>query len=603
MQLFKKTSLLLPLLFFSLVQLSFGQMDKIIKQVDKNNELAKEKKNQKKILRKDNVGNQAQEFSNDPERGRAILATDPDLFDPSLPSIGGAPKASDEPELPEERIFIDTTDFKSRIFSVKRRDMLAYRNGLSSRAPIINHEPYQKEHELKPEVKVFGWHPYWMKDAYQSYNFSLLSVVAYFSYEVNPRDGSYLNIHDWATTPLVEEAQAQGCRVLLSVSNFGEQNNQLFLSNIGAQRKCIEQAIRLVEARSADGIHLDFEEIPVEQKQAFTNFVLDFASQLKRSLPDAWLTLSLPTLDFERVYDLKQLEHQVDLFVMMGYEFYGSNTDQAGPIAPIHSGSLWWELDLETAVDDYLATGIDPSKLLLTFPYYGAEWVTEGLQVPSQKRKFLSYQMYRDIRKKRLSPNEEPESFSTYTTYRDSENNYRQIWYEDTLSLAKKYDWLLQKKIGGAAIWALGYDNGYQDLWKVLALKFAQPEATPNTKQSWSFWRRILMRGSYIARNPSVLVKNPRYLFSIFGILTGTSMLGFFTLYRYGCRFKRSFNLALKGSVAFILFIMLALLFVVVSNFNSTYMTAAAFLVGGFIIGAIVFLFISRRFLSEKELP
>jgi hypothetical protein len=37
-----------------------------------------------------------------------------------------------------------------------------------------------------------------------------------------------------------------------------------------------------------------------------------------------------------------------------------------------------------------------------------------------------------------------------------------------------KYDWIKKNKLGGVGIWALGYDNGYSDLWDILAEKFSE---------------------------------------------------------------------------------------------------------------------------------
>lgn len=541
---------------------------------------------------------------NSPENGRIIPDYDPDTdaFQINYTSPGPKP---DEPELPDNTVFIDTLDFLARSQSVKQRDQIRFAKGLLNRRPIFNNANtmYSKSHQLKEGVEVFGWHPFWMKNAYESYNFSLLTMVSYFSYQINAQDGYPLNsMQDWQETKIVDRAHEEGCRVLLSLSSFGKNNNTVFLANRQAQRNCINEAIGQVQSKGADGIHLEFEGIPEKSRMDFTNFILDLAFQLKAILPEARLCLSLPPLDFERVYDLPQLVNQVDFFIINGFEFYGNNTQKAGPISPLKGGQHWWQLGLETIYTEYQAAQLPPEKTLMAFGYYGAEWVTDGLQLPASSKKFLDYQMYRDIKRRRLTAVEEVESMSVYSAFRDRNNNYHQIWFEDTTSLAKKYEWVQAQKMAGVAIWALGYDNGYTELWELLANKFAQSKAQPVAKSS-SYWRGMLFRVMRIARNPQVLIRNPRYLFSLFGLLTGTSLLGFFMLYRYGCRFKRSFNLGLKGGIAFLLLIMLALMIVVINNYNSTYLTAAGFLVGGFIIGAIVFLFISRRFLSERDLP
>ncbi|GIT57317.1 MAG: hypothetical protein Ct9H300mP18_07460 [Candidatus Neomarinimicrobiota bacterium] len=50
--------------------------------------------------------------------------------------------------------------------------------------------------------------------------------------------------------------------------------------------------------------------------------------------------------------------------------------------------------------------------------------------------------------------------------------NWFQTWYDDSLSLSKKYDFAISKKLGGVGIWALGYDEGYDELWNALMKKW-----------------------------------------------------------------------------------------------------------------------------------
>ncbi|MDX2304006.1 MAG: glycosyl hydrolase family 18 protein [Microscillaceae bacterium] len=570
----------------------------------------KAKQNTQSLLNKQKLKSAAKNVADEAKdpiiEGRRIDVFD---YDPNSDNIdvsnpGGGALKEDELNLADNTVFIDTLNFIRRSLSVKNRDMFMYQKGLPS--PIINTQVYEENKDFDLEMKVFGWHPYWMKNAYESYNFSLLTAVAYYSYEIKPEDGSYRSIHDWQTTDLIQMAHDDSCKVLFSVSNLGEKDNITFLDNRSAQRNCISTLISLVQARQADGIHIDFEGVPKSHRDAFTNFILDLGFQLKAILPDAWLSISLPALDIDKIYQISQINSQIDLFVMMGYEFYGANTQTAGPIASMNGGEHWWQFGLQRGVDEYLAAGIDPQKLLLTFPYYGGEWITNELTFPSKSKKFYRYLMYRDIKNASnvsKRPLEEPSSMSVYIGYQDGNNNYHQIWYDDTLSLAKKYAWIREKKLGGVGIWALGYDNGHTDLWEVLDRKFAK-KAPKTKKQNVGWWRSLFTRMMRILSNPQTLLQNPRSLLSLFGFLTGTSLMGFFVLYRYGYRFSKVFNIGIKGTVIVVLLVILGLLIMMASNnYGSTPLVTAAYIVGGFIIGAIVFLLINRGSSSERDLP
>ena len=78
--------------------------------------------------------------------------------------------------------------------------------------------------------QVFGWNPYWVGTAYTSYNYSLLSTVAYFSYEVDTASGSYTDIHFWRTTNLIPLAHSSNVKVVLTVTNFGVTQNTKILN-------------------------------------------------------------------------------------------------------------------------------------------------------------------------------------------------------------------------------------------------------------------------------------------------------------------------------------------------------------------------------------
>lgn len=507
----------------------------------------------------------------------------------------------------EEAKAIDTASFENRMFSVKARQPANAKKEEDWRKKYFftHTNVYKKEHILDSSKQVFGWHPYWMGTAYKSYNFSLLSTIAYFSYELNPKTGGYKTIHDWKTTAMIDSAKAHNCDVLLSVTNFGKENNAAFLSNQRAQANFINTLISLLKERNADGVNIDFEAIPRRSRVAFNNFIIDLSSSLKSVRSDYRITLAVPAMDFDNVYDIFQLNQYIDTYVIMGYEFYGANSKVAGPISPLYSGQTWWNYSLETAVNEYLAAGVPNSKLLLGLPYYGAEWETQDLRFPSKAKRFIRYPMYRNIRKDHYTSGccEDEVSKSKFFVYRDKRNNYRQIWYEDSVSLGYKYDYVIDNNLGGIGIWALGYDNGYTELWELIARKFALTEQkaalVASTRARFS-WRRILNLVFRAIRNPQALLRNPTSVLRIFGALSGVSMIGFIVLFRYGNRLRRMSKIVIKSGIMVLIIAAIAALFIGFQYANDMSML---FLIIGCIVGIIIFWLFSKRFLSEKDLP
>lgn len=470
---------------------------------------------------------------------------------------------------------------------------------------ITNNVSYKKKHVIDTTYKIFGWHPYWMGNAYESYNFSLLSMVAYFSYELNPLTGGYKTIHNWEKTKLVDSAKANGCKVLLTVTNFGSTNNKRFLNNPKAQSNFITTLINLLKLRNADGVNIDFEGVGNSDRDELNNFLINLSTKLKTQNSNYLITVAIPVFDFREVYDIPSIESHVDKFIVMGYEFHGVNSKVAGPIAPVVSGKLWSPLNIEESVNKHLVSGIPAKKLIVAFPYYGVEWQTHDLRFPSNVKKFEKYHTYRSI--KRITRNytgtPDENSMSQYYVYSDANNNFRQIWYDDSLSLAMKYDWIKEKQIGGVGIWALGYDNGHDELWKLLANKFAYDSdqllalKKKNRRLSLRRMMSLIMRA---IRNPRSLLTNPRPMMGIFGALFGVSLMGFFIIYRYGYRFSRMFKIALKGTFTIFVILAVALIFLI---FRFIQAKEVLYLIGGIIFGLILFYIFSRRFISEKDLP
>jgi spore germination protein len=242
-------------------------------------------------------------------------------------------------------------------------------------------------------------------------------------------------------------------------------------------------------------------------------------------------------------------------------------------------------------------------------PYYGAEWQTQDLKFPSKVEKFMRYPMYRTIKKEYggLACCEEENSKSRFYVYRDDDNHYRQVWYEDEKSLAKKYDWVIAKKIGGIGIWALGYDNGYTELWELLAEKFAV-KSKPIPSQIFSSIKpqvnfsvkRFFMMIIKMITNPKAQLSKPGPMMGIFAGLFGISLSGIYLLIRYGHKVKRFYKIIIQGGVALIVLLIFALLFVVM---KFTGFKEIIFLLGGFLVAGILFIIFTKQFLIEKDLP
>lgn len=331
--------------------------------------------------------------------------------------------------------------------------------------------------------RVFGWHPHWLGDSYKEYDFKVLSTIAYFSYEVDPETGTskQIDVNGWLTTPLIDSAHRHGCDVLLTVTNFGTEENKRFFSNPNAQATLIKNISELLNYRSAQGVNIDFEQVPGEARDNLSTFLATLRSVLADTLS---ISMTLPAIDTQEAYDVATLEPFIDYFIVMGYGFYGKGSGTAGPTSPLGSGELWWDRNLTTTMDTYQKLVPKP-KLLLGLPYFATLWEADNINVPS-KANFIGYRSYGYIMKQVPGiPFLEPASQSVFRSYPvDGQSKIRQLWFENDVTLGMKYDWVKSNGFGGVGIWALGFDSGRKELWDLLRNKFTIPADTTYKPQS-----------------------------------------------------------------------------------------------------------------------
>lgn len=347
-------------------------------------------------------------------------------------------------------------------------------------------ESFQPDYELlKPtslSKVIYGFHPYWISDATaQNYYFSLLTHFAYFSAEVDESvttTGGFTTTRSWATSSSVTYAQTAGKKVHLTITMFD--NHDRVLANAAYRTNLVNNIISTLAIRNGDGVNIDFEGISSSQATNFRTFITELGTALKSNNKE--LAICLPAVDWSNIFPstfFSTNNSVVDYYFIMLYGYWWSGSSTAGPVAPLTSGTSIRHVT--RSIDYYLSTGATSQRLVSGFPYYGYDWpVVSDVRMSSTtgsgtSRTFAYIQPLLD------TMNSSNKFFdATYNTpwYRyQSSGNWRQTWYDDSLSLAKKYDSILVRNIAGTGMWALGYDVGYNQLWGALKNKFA---STPN---------------------------------------------------------------------------------------------------------------------------
>ena len=353
--------------------------------------------------------------------------------------------------------------------------------------------------QILPDKEVFGWHPYWMGNAWENYPFELLSTLSYFSYKVDPATGSYSNpeqIKDWRNTALIDSAQLKKTKILLTVSSHGRSNNNEFLSDRGKWSVLMDSVTQLIKDRNADGVDLNFEQLPYMKRERFNLFVKQFREQLDNQIngKKPIISITLPAVDSREIFDVVELQKYADLMVIMGYDYNTGNQIQ-GAVAPLRSVE-GLDISLSNTVLFYLSSGIDPQKTVLALPYYGSMWtgdMDENGEVSSKFERKVTYREImnlfsnKDIANSNTTPFLDKKSMTNYFNLTYPDNSTKEIWFDDDFTLGKKFDYAISQNLKGVGVWALGYDNGYEELWDVIDDRFASKEkivTNPITAQS-----------------------------------------------------------------------------------------------------------------------
>ncbi len=322
---------------------------------------------------------------------------------------------------------------------------------------------------------IFGYHPYWMNNTHLNYEWDLLSDLCYFSYEVNPSNGDPLTTNDWLTADAVDSALANGVRAHLCVTLFS--SHSTFFSNPDARQNLIDQLIGYVQQRNAHGVNLDFEAVPYSLLDEYQDFIMDFSDQFHAALPEGIVSIAMPAVDWSGLFDVEMLDNYIDLFMIMGYDYYWNGSSQAGPVAPLYSLTGTYDYNLSRTISNYQSEGMPLEKMLLGQPYYARQWPVEDSLAPSGTTGNGSAYTYANIQNNgsgyysQENRHWETNSFSNYYAFKVNGQWY-QCFLEEAYGLGKRYDIVNRRQLAGIGIWALGYDDGYTALWELIADKF-----------------------------------------------------------------------------------------------------------------------------------
>lgn len=341
--------------------------------------------------------------------------------------------------------------------------------------------------------RMFGWHAIGTSSA--SYVWQSLSDLSYFSYQVDYTTGNAVNesqLNNWGNNATVLAAKANGVRVNLAVTFFGTSTTfGSFFGNATAQQTLITNLVNHVVTADANGINIDFEGTSITSTYLtqYIAFLGNLRTQLLAAKPTAEISVDIQGSHAGLSNYITNLNTVVDLLILMGYDYYWSSQNYPGPIAPTWqfpaaSGDPNGHGNVANDLNSLLRYA-PRNKVLLAMPYYGFRWKTNnGCTLPGLgDAARISTQTYADFRSNAngyySNTMRDPYSQAAYHCFNDVNATPNQQFIDDAYSLQNKYDLIYQQGIAGGAMWRLGYDAGYSDLWNLVNSNLSTCAAMP----------------------------------------------------------------------------------------------------------------------------
>ncbi len=290
-------------------------------------------------------------------------------------------------------------------------------------------------------------------------NYDRMSVVSPPWFTVDEKG----NVQSTVDSGIVDWAVGKGVRLMPLVVNqkFLPAAAHALLNDPSLQSQVIRRIVEIADANHFFGIQLDFENIPVGDRDRYSEFVHRAAGELKRRrlklsvavapplTPPPAAAASAPPASSGWITNPHSLAFNYNsiancaLFVsLMTYDEYAS-ARQPGPVA----GRPWVEACLRKTLES-----VPAKKLLLGMPLYYREWFGKSVNEGSLRDAQDSAQKWN------AKISFDPEQHEAYFTFSDGHKRHA-VWLQDEQSIREKVELAGQYRLAGISVWRLGFDD------------------------------------------------------------------------------------------------------------------------------------------------
>lgn len=293
-----------------------------------------------------------------------------------------------------------------------------------------------------------------------------------------------LDTWEWNDVTLYDTLNALKTRnpnlkTLLSVGgwNFGSQRFSKIASNAQSRRTFIKSVPPFLRTHGFDGLDLAWLYPGRRDKRHLTSLVKEMKAEFVKEAPKEAQPLLLSAavsagkVALDRGYDISQLAQHLDFISLMTYDFHGAWRQSTGHHSPLFRGQEVASSDrysnVDYAVSYALRLRVPAEKLLMGIPTFGRSFTLASSQIgvgapcsgpglPGQFTKedgTLAYYEICDF----LRGATVHQLLDQRVPYATKGNQW--VGYDDRESVRIKVQYLKNRRLAGAMVWALDLDD------------------------------------------------------------------------------------------------------------------------------------------------
>ena len=260
-------------------------------------------------------------------------------------------------------------------------------------------------------------------------------------------------ISDISQEQYVKTCHDRGIQVWALASDFeveGIDTGQV-LNSTSSRDRLTESLISAVLKVGADGINIDFEQVPAEGADGFAQFIKELS--LRCEAADLFLSVDnyIPA-SYNMYYNRSVQNDYADYVMVMAYDEHHKGGEEAGSNASLPF--------VKEAIEATLKE-VEGERLVLGMPLFSREWIQEGQTLSSEEYSMRQIPSY--LSNHRLTPQWSDELGQNYTEYTDGDVKHM-LWIEDEESIVRKLELMKGHNLAGGAFWAMTF--GPDSIWE-----------------------------------------------------------------------------------------------------------------------------------------